>query len=450
MTNRPYTTTRDQIQTLYLAYCGRPCDPEGLDGWQNSYLSASSIVEELMLTEEYRFNTLKLDIQGVDNINEIPVDNYSEWLAGLINTFYNRLFARNAEPEEIEVWSQCVTDGTVYPGYLGITIANAGLNLIGSDFANTLNTRIEAANSFSDALQTQSLAERYSSWLAVDVGMDFMSNINEYTTEPQAAALRAAAFARLPEAGVLIEVSESSSSVAEGSSVAIAVAGFGPEAAGAVLDYRIFSPDSFSASDLADGSLTGQITLDANGNGVIQVAISEDRIVDDGESFAVRVSSSFGGTDDSGIITVADVDNWRKAQAFELGWESTLGDINSDEIIGSSIADANSDGFVDGVSNYQLFNSGPAIDITWHGRTYSDATTVDWDAVKAVSTESGYKVLLEGTATLKGLFYFWDVNSTGAITAGSGWKTDDQAVANGWEELFGTDININGSINLLA
>jgi hypothetical protein len=44
------------------------------------------------------------------------------------------------------------------------------------------------------------------------------------------------------------------------------------------------------------------------------------------------------------------------------------------------------------------------------------------------------------------MFYCWNVNSSGVITSGSGWKTTDQALEADWQKLFGMDIKSNGLI----
>ena len=119
--------------------------------------------------------------------------------------------------------------------------------------------------------------------------------------------------------------------------------------------------------------------------------------------------------------------------------------------IGSPTSDSDSDGFTDGSqsSAYQLFNDGDPIDITNRaGGTYSDSSSSNWDAIKAVATDSGsgFQVLLEGTAARDDHFYVWTTNSSGVITRGSGWKTITQAHDLGWESIFGDLIQPDGII----
>jgi hypothetical protein len=133
--------------------------------------------------------------------------------------------------------------------------------------------------------------------------------------------------------------------------------------------------------------------------------------------------------------------------AFDQSVDIIIKSERDDENIGNRIEDINGDGFVDGVHNYQIFNDGSSIDLTnILGLPCSDATDDEWDAVKAVSSGWGYKILLEGAATKIGKYHLWDVNASGVITDISSWKTTNDAVQLGWETTFG-DINGDGIIS---
>ena len=109
--------------------------------------------------------------------------------------------------------------------------------------------------------------------------------------------------------------------------------------------------------------------------------------------------------------------------------------------------DSDGDGFVDGSANYQLIRNGSAIDLTNRtGRTYSDSSSSLWDAVKAISTDSGFKVLLAGSNRFSGRFRIWDVRSNGVLSSSSRWKSTSQALDDGWESLFGDVIQPDGTI----
>ena len=109
--------------------------------------------------------------------------------------------------------------------------------------------------------------------------------------------------------------------------------------------------------------------------------------------------------------------------------------------------DSDGDGFVDASSNYQLIRNGSAIDLTSRsGRTYSDDSSSNWSAIKAINSDSGFQILLAGANRFDGKFGIWDVSSTGVISSFSGWKSTAQALENGWESLFGDVIQPDGTI----
>ena len=134
---------------------------------------------------------------------------------------------------------------------------------------------------------------------------------------------------------------------------------------------------------------------------------------------------------------------------MELGYEDIFDiDINKDSITGT-LLDSDSDGFVDGASNYQLFDSATAIDLTnKKGKKYSDASTKSWDAIKSIKTDSGFQVLLEGAANKENKFLAWTTNDSGVITKSSGWKTGDHMMQLGYEDIFAFNMNDNPGIGI--
>ena len=154
-------------------------------------------------------------------------------------------------------------------------------------------------------------------------------------------------------------------------------------------------------------------------------------------------------TNSSGVITKGS--GWKTGdQMMQMGYEDTFNmDLNGDQVTGLPLIDSDSNGFVDDAPNYKLFDSGTAIDLTHRsGKKYSDATSSKWDAVKAVASESGFQVLLDGEASKENQFYVWTTDSSGVVKRGSGWKTGDQMMELGYEDIFGLDMNDNSSIGI--
>ena len=55
--------------------------------------------------------------------------------------------------------------------------------------------------------------------------------------------------------------------------------------------------------------------------------------------------------------------------------------------------------------------------------------------------------MLDGAASFEGQYYVWDVDQSGVIRSGSGWKTTQQAVETGWEKVFSLDMNLDNVVS---
>ncbi|WP_075507002.1 matrixin family metalloprotease, partial [Prochlorococcus marinus] len=88
---------------------------------------------------------------------------------------------------------------------------------------------------------------------------------------------------------------------------------------------------------------------------------------------------------------------------------------------------------------------------TSNGTSYSDDSSPEWDVTAAKQTSNGFDVLIEGSdgSSKEGYNYIWSTNSSGVITSGSGWLTDEQTEidANGYENKFGKDFNNDGLVS---
>ena len=111
-----------------------------------------------------------------------------------------------------------------------------------------------------------------------------------------------------------------------------------------------------------------------------------------------------------------------------------------------SIVDDNNDGFVDNVTNYQVYAGDDVVDITYRGRTVSDTTSPQWDLTKAVYIDDSFELLLEGANRKNGKFRGVTANSLGSVTGASRWYTGSQMASQGYEEIFGMDFNGNNQI----
>ncbi len=143
----------------------------------------------------------------------------------------------------------------------------------------------------------------------------------------------------------------------------------------------------------------------------------------DGQVLVWTTNSSGAYVSESGWLT--------DAQATAAGYENTF------------IKDFNNDGLISGGDYYQLLGDDGAV--TFH-TGWNDDTSSLWDVVAAKNNSSSFEVLFDGTGSSDGQVLVWTMNSSGAYVSESGWLTDAQATAAGYESIFNMDLNNNGSI----
>ena len=174
--------TAQSVQYLNLAYFGRPADPASLSAFPASGMSDEEIVLQFVKTGEYTTNTVNPNSAA----NSAGGRDFN--VTNLINTFYQRLFGRDAANSEVTGWSNALSTGAVNYDYLGITIMRAGLNLpAGTEMRSVLEAKMASAQSFSDSLAADSTAAlAYSTDAAIQVGISYLSGVT--TTTPATAA----------------------------------------------------------------------------------------------------------------------------------------------------------------------------------------------------------------------------------------------------------------------
>ena len=94
--------TAQTVQYLNLAYFGRPADPASQAAFPTTGMTDEEIVLSFVKTSEYQSNTVipssVADSTGGRTFN----------ITSLVNTFYQRLFGRNAATVEVAGWSNAI------------------------------------------------------------------------------------------------------------------------------------------------------------------------------------------------------------------------------------------------------------------------------------------------------------------------------------------------------
>ena len=141
----------------------------------------------------------------------------------------------------------------------------------------------------------------------------------------------------------------------------------------------------------------------------------------------------------------------------DIGWQTWYTESDLDALIyvwgeendnsDTGPSDLNNDGFVDEVTNYQIWTASGGVDLTnRRGRTYSDDTSRMWDAVKVVEDDGGFSVLVEGQRNKDGKFKVASASEEGVIGGATRWLNADQMFDGGYEDLFAMDFNSNNQI----
>ena len=105
------------------------------------------------------------------------------------------------------------------------------------------------------------------------------------------------------------------------------------------------------------------------------------------------------------------------------------------------------DVLVEGSGVYRFLKDGQEVTLDdGNGRTFSDESSRYWNVVKAVAGEADtgetiFQVLVKGESYLAGRYQVWSADAAGVITEKSRWKTGDQMLLLGFEDIFGSDLN---------
>lgn len=125
------------------------------------------------------------------------------------------------------------------------------------------------------------------------------------------------------------------------------------------------------------------------------------------------------------------------------GFEEKFGmDLNQDSVTGIYFEDSDNNGLVDGSTTLKLVNGDQGIDIVKGAKRRPQMNASQWTASKAIVTDSGYEVLIEGLkGKLDGKFKTWSVDSDGLIQTQSPWRSGEHMMLDGYEEEFDMDLN---------
>ncbi len=135
----------DQVQKVYIAYYGRPADPSGLDYWSNRLAAVSGQWDAII---DAFGNSVEAVALLANLTNEAK-----------INTLYQQMFGRAAEPAGVKWYADRLTNGTYTLASIAVNILNGASGPDASAIAN----KLDAAKHFTNGLNTESESIGYNS-----------------------------------------------------------------------------------------------------------------------------------------------------------------------------------------------------------------------------------------------------------------------------------------------
>lgn len=150
-------------QSFYVAYYGRPGDPAGLIFWAKNISENGGV---LKIRNDFG-SSVEFESRFGSFDNET-----------LVNNLYQQMFARDAEPEGLNFWVGLIEDKEITLSSAAIEILNGASGKDISVFAN----KLEAANHFTAALDTQAEQQQYQANQAADEAAELLASV---TDEPE-------------------------------------------------------------------------------------------------------------------------------------------------------------------------------------------------------------------------------------------------------------------------
>ncbi len=274
----------------YLAYFGRPPDLTGLSFFSNK--TEAEVVAAFSASPE--------SVLLLNSLGDVP---------SFVNSVYLNLFNRPAEftgAGSASHWVDQITLGHMTQAEAAMAILRSAL---GTD-AQTVTAKYNASVQFVDALDTSAEVLGYSGEEAAQDGRDFLATV-DYQHIPSQSDINAAVLVATTPNPVIeptptMDIAVSATAVNEGDTVVFTI-NTTHVAAGSTYAYTL---SGVQAADIVGGSLSGTVTIDANGKGYVNVGLANDLTTEGSETMTMTVgtASSVGVTIEDTSVTPPPVD----------------------------------------------------------------------------------------------------------------------------------------------
>lgn len=270
-------TSKEQVTLIYIGYYDRAPDPEGLNFWETQleefFNGDADGVPGNSLAE---IATLFSDQDETREVYDFFDPDSTVSPGAFVSNVYINLFGRLPDPEGLNFWTGVLEAGELPVGEVILEIIGGAK---GSDIA-VLENKLEVAIDWHDtALANEALIPNE------EEGASAASVLDGVTDDPAtaiAAKDETADFFASDEAFVL---TASAAAVDEGDAVTFTLATENVDA-GSTFNYEI---TGVSGDDIGS-SLTGSVTLDSNGEAIINVGTVADEITEGEETLTLSVA----------------------------------------------------------------------------------------------------------------------------------------------------------------
>ena len=193
--------TATQLQQQYIAYFGRPGDPEGLNYWSSDatdITSAAEFADKIYAQPEYQTTTIA-----------------SKTTSEQVNQLYLNLFNRSADTAGLIYWTTEIEKGTLSLSNLAYDLIYAASNPLADnkgqaalDAAN-LNAKVEAAEAYTEAIAGDVNALlAYKPGAAYESAVSFISSVSFNEAVDQAVITTPAGLAPLTSTNINVFVAQ--------------------------------------------------------------------------------------------------------------------------------------------------------------------------------------------------------------------------------------------------
>lgn len=150
-----------EVQKLYVAYFGRPADPNGLEHWTDALdanaITLADVSDSFAASQEYRDT-----YAGLDN-------------RAIVNDVYENLFGRAADQTGLNYWTDLMDRGIVSIDDVVRDVSEAA---VGAD-STAFNGKVAAASMFTLRLDEPNEVAAYQGDAAKQISMDFLATVKD-------------------------------------------------------------------------------------------------------------------------------------------------------------------------------------------------------------------------------------------------------------------------------